>query len=133
MENKLSKNLKYLRVKMGKSQTDIGLQVNKAHTSIGNWEKGIAEPSLKEIEQIARFFEISPADLLYADFENEGTGITIQHEVGHSPPADDYKEKYIALLERINIEQAQMIANLQHGFNHIKSQKGGTQANSNVA
>lgn len=66
----LTKNLKYLRKKSGQTQTSIGLQLNKAHTSIGNWEKGIAEPSLKEIEDIARIFEISMPELLFEDLEN---------------------------------------------------------------
>lgn len=63
----LSTNLKFLRKKFNKSQSDIGYQLKKAHTSIGNWEKAISEPSLAEIEEIARIFEISPADLLYTD------------------------------------------------------------------
>ncbi len=67
MSTFLSSNLKLLRKNIRKSQTDIGFQLNKAHTSIGNWEKGISEPSLTEIEEIARIFEISPADLLYTD------------------------------------------------------------------
>jgi DNA-binding XRE family transcriptional regulator len=68
MPNFLSSNLKFLRKKYNKSQSDIGYQLNKAHTSIGNWEKGISEPSLAEVEEIARIFEITPADLLYTDF-----------------------------------------------------------------
>lgn len=70
MKDILAKNIKYLRKKLGKSQTDIGLQMNKAHTSIGNWEKQISEPSLSEIEQIASIFEIDPIDLLKIDFQN---------------------------------------------------------------
>ena len=70
MKEIFSKNIKYLRKKSGKSQSDIGLQLNKAHTSIGNWEKGISEPSLSEIEQIARIFEITILELLTLDLEN---------------------------------------------------------------
>lgn len=70
MKTNLSKNLKFLRSKSGKNQTEIGLQLGKAHTSIGNWEKGISEPSLEEISELARIFEISPSDLIYSDLEN---------------------------------------------------------------
>lgn len=70
MKENLSNNIKYLRKKYGKSQTDIGLQLNKAHTSIGNWEKGISEPSLSEISEIARIFEISPEELLFKDLSS---------------------------------------------------------------
>ena len=67
MKEFLSKNLKYLRKKSGKSQTELGSQLGKAHTSIGNWEKGLAEPSLSEIGEIARIFEITPQQLLFSD------------------------------------------------------------------
>lgn len=67
MKNYFAKNLLHLRKKSGKSQTDIGLQLNKAHTSIGNWEKEISEPNFSEIEKIASFFEILPADLMFTD------------------------------------------------------------------
>lgn len=67
MSTFLSTNLKFLRKKFRKSQSDIGFQLNKAHTSIGNWEKGISEPSLAEVDEIARIFEIMPSDLLYTD------------------------------------------------------------------
>lgn len=70
MKNYLSKNLKFLRLKLGKNQSEIGSQLGKAHTSIGNWEKGISEPSLVEISELARIFEILPTDLLYSDLEN---------------------------------------------------------------
>jgi len=73
MENKFSKNLKFLRVKSGKNQTDIGLQMNKAHTTIGNWEKGISEPNFNEIEIIANLFKISPGELLYNNLEKSVT------------------------------------------------------------
>jgi putative transcriptional regulator len=70
MKDLFSRNIKFLRLVNNKSQSDIGLQLNKAHTSIGNWEKGISEPSLEEIEEIARIFEISAKDLLFTDLSN---------------------------------------------------------------
>jgi len=69
MINYFSKNLKFLRIKSGKNQTDIGLKLNKAHTTIGNWEKGISEPNFNEIDVIANLFEIPPGDLLYNNLE----------------------------------------------------------------
>lgn len=70
MKDLFSRNIKFLRLINNKSQSDIGFQLNKAHTSIGNWEKGISEPSLGEIEEIARIFEISAKDLLFTDLSN---------------------------------------------------------------
>lgn len=82
MKENLSKNLKYLRKKSGKSQTELGSQLGKAHTSIGNWEKGLAEPSLTEIGEIARIFEISPEALLFSD-------LTVVHPTSNSENQSD--------------------------------------------
>ncbi|SEA14411.1 Helix-turn-helix [Arachidicoccus rhizosphaerae] len=75
MKNKFSKNLKFLRIKSGKNQTDIGSQLNKAHTTIGNWEKGISEPNFNEIEIIANLFKIQPGELLYNNLEESNVTI----------------------------------------------------------
>lgn len=69
MKNNFSKNLKFLRIKSGQNQTNVGLQLNKAHTTIGNWEKGISEPNFNEIEIIANLFEIPAGVLLYNNLE----------------------------------------------------------------
>ena len=63
-------NLKYLRKKKAISQGELALQLNKAHTSIGNWEKGLSEPSLAEIAFIASLFEIEMNELLTIDLAN---------------------------------------------------------------
>jgi transcriptional regulator with XRE-family HTH domain len=55
MKRYISTNMKYLRKLTGKTQTDIALQIGKGHTTIGNFEKKISEPTLDEIFIIARF------------------------------------------------------------------------------
>lgn len=67
MKTFLSNNIKHLRIRSGQSQGAIGSQLAKAHTSIGNWEKGIAEPSLLEIQELARIFDVDPRDLIFSD------------------------------------------------------------------
>jgi transcriptional regulator with XRE-family HTH domain len=54
MKRYISTNMKYLRKLTGKTQTDIALQIGKGHTTIGNFEKKISEPTLDEIFIIAR-------------------------------------------------------------------------------
>lgn len=71
MKEIFRKNLKFLREKSGKNQTEVGSYMEKSHTSIGNWEKGLSEPSMDEIVKLASFFGISAQDLLFKDLEND--------------------------------------------------------------
>lgn len=116
MSNFLSSNLKFLRKKFRKSQSDIGFQLNKAHTSIGNWEKGISEPSFAEVDEIARIFEIKPEMLLYVDLEkvqdspNSKNGHNMQEKVQDIVQDEAIKGGYLLaepaaeLLPNLNIK-----------------------------
>jgi len=70
MQNFFQNNLKHLRNLKAVNQSEIALQVNKAHTSIGNWEKGISEPSLSDIVILSQYFGISVDDLTKTDLSN---------------------------------------------------------------
>jgi transcriptional regulator with XRE-family HTH domain len=70
MNNLFKENLKYLRKENGKSQSEIGFQLNKKGNTIGYWEAGSFEPSMSELEIIAQIFDISLPDLLYTDLSN---------------------------------------------------------------
>jgi phage repressor protein C with HTH and peptisase S24 domain len=70
MEKLLPKNIKFLRKKMSINQTEIGLQLNKTHKIVSNWETGFSEPSYEDIIGIGNFFGISIDDLLTKDLSN---------------------------------------------------------------
>jgi len=70
MSNFFKTNLLALRKKRAVTQTDIGLQVNKGHTTIGNWEKGTTEPSLSELSILSQYFGISIDSLVNRDLSN---------------------------------------------------------------
>lgn len=70
MTNFFQTNLKILRKEKAVNQTEIVLQINKAHTSIGNYEKGISEPTITEISILSQYFGISIADLINTDLTN---------------------------------------------------------------
>jgi transcriptional regulator with XRE-family HTH domain len=70
MTNFFQNNLKFLRKQNGKSQTDVAFQLKKAHTSIGNYEKGISEPTISEITILSQYFGISVDDLINKDLSN---------------------------------------------------------------
>ena len=59
METKFSENLKRLRVENKISQA---LLAEKLH--ISHWETGYSEPSLKQLLELAHFFNLSTDDLL---------------------------------------------------------------------
>ncbi|MEJ7821968.1 MAG: helix-turn-helix transcriptional regulator [Chitinophagaceae bacterium] len=72
LENFLGSNLIYLRAKHGKTQSDIGLQVDKGHTTIGNWENGKNLPSANDVYTLSQYFDIIADDLMFKDLRNEG-------------------------------------------------------------
>jgi DNA-binding XRE family transcriptional regulator len=67
--NFLSKNLKYLRKRFAVSQEQLGLQVEKRQTTIGNWENEVSEPNVKELIVITNYFGLSLDDLILSDLE----------------------------------------------------------------
>jgi transcriptional regulator with XRE-family HTH domain len=71
------KNLKYLRKKFDISQEQLGFQVEKRQTTIGNWENKVSEPNINELVQISNFFGISLDYLILIDLE-QGKVITEQ-------------------------------------------------------
>jgi len=67
--NFFSSNLKYLRKKSGKSQTDIAMVVSKRPTAISSWENNLSEPSFEDLFKISDLFGISPGFLLSTNLE----------------------------------------------------------------
>jgi transcriptional regulator with XRE-family HTH domain len=61
--NFLGKNIYHLRTISSQRQSDIALLVGKGQTTIGNWENGVSEPSIKDLLVISNYFGI-PVDIL---------------------------------------------------------------------
>ena len=61
--NHLGKNLRYLRKKSSKTQSELASLIKKGQTTIGNWENGISEPSIDELLLLSNYFDI-PVDIL---------------------------------------------------------------------
>ncbi len=74
LENFFGSNIIYLRTKHDKTQSDIGLQVEKGHTTIGNWENGKNLPSANDVYLLSQYFDIMADDLMFKDLRNEGYG-----------------------------------------------------------
>ena len=56
---KFKERLKDLRTDKDINQTELGIILNMSQKKISRMETGQAEPSLQDIEQICRFFNIS--------------------------------------------------------------------------
>lgn len=57
-------NLKLLRKKLGKTQSDIAFQLNATQQAIGNWETGSGSPSYQDLIKLTKIFGISVDDFL---------------------------------------------------------------------
>lgn len=64
-----SKNLRYLRKKKREKQADISAHVNKKQNTIGNWENGISEPSIRELMFLSRYFAVNLEAFMSSDLE----------------------------------------------------------------
>ena len=70
----LGSNLRYLRKKNAVNQSDIASLLNKGATTIGNWENGISEPNIIELNTLTGYFEVSLDDLINTDMHQNGAG-----------------------------------------------------------
>ncbi len=67
-------NLKHLRKSRGLSQEAFALKVGLNRGNIVSYEKGAAEPNIRNLIRIAEFLEITIEDLVKIDFRNS-TGL----------------------------------------------------------
>jgi transcriptional regulator with XRE-family HTH domain len=66
-ENKIAKNLKYLRKKRGLKQADIRSQLGITRSTWSNYENGITAPAIDDLINFSRFFGITLDELILQD------------------------------------------------------------------
>ena len=64
LSQKLGENLKRIRTKKGISQGDIARALKVDRSYIGGIERGTRNPTIKNVEKIARALGVSPDKLL---------------------------------------------------------------------
>lgn len=64
MEWNFPDKLKSLRESKGYSQDDLGKIIGKSRGSFSNYERGIAQPTLKDLTNLCEILEVTPNDLL---------------------------------------------------------------------
>jgi transcriptional regulator with XRE-family HTH domain len=68
--NCFGSNLRYLRKKIGKNQSECGFDLNIPRATLSNYETGETEPPMDKIIEISDYFGISIQDLLLKDLGN---------------------------------------------------------------
>lgn len=76
--NYLAQNLKYLRQRFNKNQSELAFEVDKGQTTVGNWENGVSEPNITELIVISNFFGINIHSLITVEL-SKGNLITDEH------------------------------------------------------
>ena len=61
------KRLKELRKSMSLTQSEVAKQLGVPKSTYANWKQGRTEPSIKDIFNLIKFFEISANDLFEID------------------------------------------------------------------
>jgi len=65
VETGFKENLKQLRTERNISQIQLANYLNTTVKTISHWETGYSEPSIAQIVEIAKFFQITTDELLY--------------------------------------------------------------------
>ncbi|MDP4150289.1 MAG: helix-turn-helix transcriptional regulator [Bacteroidota bacterium] len=86
----LGRNIRYLRKRLSKNQGEIAALVDKGQTTVGNWEKGVSEPSLGDLLILSNYFGISVDALLRTDLAESGRKEAVREEVGREEDRPDY-------------------------------------------
>ena len=65
----LSSNIYYLRTLNELTQQQVADVCGKKNTAVSNWERGLREPSLSDLGNIAALFKISVEDLIFLNLK----------------------------------------------------------------
>lgn len=67
----IGKTIRTMRMSRGMSQADLANRIGKKRSAVGNYENGTREPDLDTIEALADAFNVSMADLLGHETDEE--------------------------------------------------------------
>lgn len=74
----LSANIRHLRRLKGISQAELAKNFGKKQNTIGNWENGISEPSIKELVTLSQIFMVDIPTLVSRNLEHGNESINEQ-------------------------------------------------------
>ncbi len=67
MISNISNRIRYLRDKMGMTQTDLANRLGISRNAVNLWESSLSSPSLANIVEMAKIFHVSADYLLMSD------------------------------------------------------------------
>lgn len=67
----LADNLFYLRTLNNYTQSYVAKFCNKKNTAISNWERGIREPNISDLGNLAILFNVSVEELLFSNLKKK--------------------------------------------------------------
>jgi transcriptional regulator with XRE-family HTH domain len=110
--NYLSGNIRHLRRIRGLSQAELAKNFGKKQNTIGNWENGISEPSIKELVTLSQVFMIDMSSLVNRNLEHviesipEPTALeSIKPATSLSEEAKELEGFWLALRELRQIQE----------------------------
>lgn len=93
MNDYFSKNIKYIRISNGLSFTEMAKILDKARSSVANYEDGNTEPAVSVIRRYVQYFDISYIDLFESDLEKRGLQVHPNDQPLSNEPVASYKKK----------------------------------------
>ncbi len=64
---KIADRIKYLRDKVGMTQTDLAKRLGISRSAVNSWEMSLSTPSLSNIVEMTKIFHVSADFLLTSD------------------------------------------------------------------
>ena len=64
---KIADRIKYLRDKVGMTQTDLAKRLSISRSAVNSWEMSLSTPSLSNIVEMTKIFHVSADFLLASD------------------------------------------------------------------
>ncbi len=113
MEDYFSRNIKYIRISNGLSFSQMSNILDKAKSSVANYEDGSTEPVVSVLRRYVQYFDISYTDLLDSDLERRGVQVLpIDHPISNEP-VGSYKKM-------LNKNQMKFLKQISDSINDIK-------------
>jgi len=116
MNDYFSKNIKYIRISNGLSFTEMAKILNKARSSVANYENGSTEPVVSVIRKYVQYFDISYIDLFESDLEKRGLQVHPNDQPVLNEPVGSYKKKLDKSQLKLLKEISDSIKDIKNGM-----------------
>ena len=98
VKTNIGNRIKSYRKEMGITQADLAKLVNVARPTVGSWEVNRTEPSIYDIENLARVFGVQKSELL-------GDSISL-YKLNKSMEKPEYRDFFEFISENVTDEHA---------------------------